>query len=408
MWIKNKYYLVLFFSAIFIVLAFYGGTVYQKSTEPSINKISNLDNKENPLGTTADFEAFWKVWNLIDEKSPDASTIDNQKRVYGAIQGLMSSLNDPYSVFFPPEEAKSFQETISGSFSGIGMEVGIKDKILTVVAPLKNTPSYKAGIKPGEKILKIDGKETNDMTVDKAISLIRGEKGTSVILTMYRDGDRKPREVTLVRDTIIIPTVETIKRDDGVFVISVYNFSANVATDFQNALKEFAQTNSDKLVIDLRGNPGGYLDAAISMASWFLPSGKTVVMEDFGNKTDKTIHRSLGYDVFENLKLVILVDEGSASASEIFAGALHDNKKALLVGEKTYGKGSVQELVPVTKDTSIKITIAKWLTPNGISISKEGIKPDYTVPITDKDVTDKVDPQMNKAVELLNSWKPIQ
>ncbi len=320
----------------------------------------------------------------------------------------MSSLNDPYSVFFPPEEAKSFQETISGSFSGIGMEVGIKDKILTVVAPLKNTPSYKAGIKPGEKILKIDGKETNDMTVDKAISLIRGEKGTSVILTMYRDGDRKPREVTLVRDTIIIPTVETIKRDDGVFVISVYNFSANVATDFQNALKEFAQTNSDKLVIDLRGNPGGYLDAAISMASWFLPSGKTVVMEDFGNKTDKTIHRSLGYDVFENLKLVILVDEGSASASEIFAGALHDNKKALLVGEKTYGKGSVQELVPVTKDTSIKITIAKWLTPNGISISKEGIKPDYTVPITDKDVTDKVDPQMNKAVELLNSWKPIQ
>lgn len=382
---------------------FYAGSLYGKSSIPSIEKVYGVENKNSPDSlTSVDFEPFWKVWNEIDEKSPDAKNIDSQARVYGAVKGLMSSLNDPYSVFFTPEESKMFNDTIAGEFGGVGMEVGIKDKILTVIAPLKDTPAYKANIKSGDKILKINNVETNDMTIDKAISLIRGQKGTSVTLNIYHEGDKKPQDVTIIRDTIVTPTIDSVMRDDGVYVISVYNFSANVAQLFKDSIQKFATSGSDKLIIDLRGNPGGYLDAAISMSSWFLPSGKTVVMEDFGDKADKQIHRSLGYDIFTNkVKIVILVDGGSASASEIMAGALHDNGKATLVGEKTYGKGSVQEVIPITKDTSAKITVAKWLTPNGISISKEGITPDVVVPITDKDVDAKIDPQMAKAIEIL-------
>jgi carboxyl-terminal processing protease len=388
-----------------LVLAgvFYAGSLYGKSSTPSIERVYGIENKNNPDSlANVDFEPFWKVWNEIDEKSPDAKKIDSQARVYGAVKGLIGSLNDPYSVFFTPEESKMFNDTIAGEFGGVGMEVGIKDKILTVIAPLKDTPAYKANIKSGDKILKIDNVETNDMTIDKAISLIRGKKGTSVTLTIYHEGDKKPQDITIVRDTITTPTIDSVLRDDGIYVISVYNFSANVAQLFKDSIQKFATSGSSKLIIDLRGNPGGYLDAAISMSSWFLPSGKTVVMEDFGDKADKQTHRSLGYDIFtDNVKIVILVDQGSASASEIFAGALHDNGKATLVGEKTYGKGSVQEVIPITKDTSAKITVAKWLTPNGISISKEGITPDVVVPITDKDVANKVDPQMAKAVEIL-------
>ena len=300
------------------------------------------------------------------------------------------------------DETKSFEEEIAGNFDGIGMEVGIKNKVLTVIAPLKDTPAYRANIKSGDKILKIDTTVTSDLSIEKAIKLIRGPKGTIVSLTIFREGNEKPEEIKITRDTINIPTLDTELRKDGIFVIKLYSFSANSANLFRNAMKQFLESGSDKLLLDLRGNPGGYLDAAVDMASWFLKGGKTIVTEDYGNSKTAEIFRSKGYDIFnDKLKFVILIDGGSASASEILAGAMQDNGRAKLVGAQSFGKGSVQEVVSITPDTILKITVAKWLTPSGVSISEKGLTPDYPVEITQKDLDAKTDPQLNKAVELL-------
>ena len=387
---------------VFFLLGIYIGTYRQAE----IDKVLSISNKEQPTTITTDFSPFWKAWNAINDKSPDARKLTDENRVYGAISGLVGSLNDPYSVFFNPEDTKSFEEDIAGSFSGIGVEVGIKNKVLTVISPLKDTPGYKAGLKSGDKILKIDKTITSDLTIEQAVKLIHGEKGTTITLTIFRDGEKESREVKIVRDIINIPTVDTVSRPDGIFIITLYSFSANSAELFRNALQEFADSKTDKLILDLRGNPGGYLDSAVSMASWFLPYGKPVVIEDYGNNKKQNIFRSAGYNIFNNdLKFVILIDRGSASASEILAGAMQDYELAKIVGEQSYGKGSVQEVVNITPDTILKITIAKWLTPLGTSISEKGLTPDYKVEFTQKDIDAKIDPQLDKAVELLTNWK---
>lgn len=391
---------VIVVAVAFFIMGAYAGYRYQ----PAINMVNGISGKETAVETKADFAPFWKVWNTINEKYPDAKGTSDQERVYGAISGLIGSLNDPYSVFFRPEEAKMFEDEISGTFSGIGVEVGIKNKILTVIAPIKDTPGYKAGLKSGDKILKIDKTITSDLTIDKAIKLIRGEKGSTVVLTIFREGEKDAREIKIVRDTINIPTLDTEIRPDGIFVIKLYSFTANSADLFREALRKFTETKGDKLILDLRGNPGGYLDAAVDISSWFLPNGKVVVTEDYGNNEKPTIYRSHGYNIFsDKLKFVILIDGGSASASEIVSGAMHDQGKAKLVGAQSYGKGSVQEVVKVTPDTILKVTVAKWLTPNGTSISKKGLTPDYVVEY--KKTGEKSDSQVDKAVEVINNWK---
>ncbi len=396
--IANVSLVIALFVFIFLVGVYVGD-----SNRPEIDKILGISNKETPIVTTqTDFSSFWKAWNTINEKYPTANKITDQNRVYGAISGLVGSLDDPYSVFFAPEEAKAFEEEIAGSFDGIGMEVGMKDKVLTVIAPLKDTPAYRANIKSGDKILKIDKKVTAGLSVEEAIKLIRGPKGTSVILTISREGLQQPKEIIIIRDTINVPTLDTEMRKDGIFEIKLYSFSANSTNLFRQAIKQFIDSGSGRLLLDLRGNPGGYLDAAVDMASWFLEGGKIIVTEDYGNNKTAEIFRSKGYDIFnDKLKFVILIDEGSASASEILAGAMQDHGKAKLVGAKTFGKGSVQEVIKITSDTILKITVAKWLTPNGASISEKGLTPDYPVEITQKDFEAKKDPQLEKAVELL-------
>ena len=391
------------FSVILLITAFFFLGIYVGTNRrPEIDKVTTLVNKETAVDTQADFSPFWKAWNAINEKSPSKDKITDQDRIYGAISGLVGSLNDPYSVFFSPEEAKAFQEEISGNFTGVGMEIGIKNKILTVVAPLKDTPAERAGIRPGDQILKIDQTTTAGLDIDKAIKLIRGEKGTTVLLTIFRDGYKEPKEFKVVRDIINIPTLDTELRPDGIFVVRLYSFSANAANLFNQAMKKFAESGSNKLLLDLRGNPGGYLDAAVDIASWFLPGGKVVVTEDYGSNQKSRVFRSRGYNILnDNLKFVILINGGSASASEIVAGAMQDHKKATLVGEQSFGKGSVQEVVDITKDTLLKITVANWLTPNGHLIHEKGLTPDYEVDFTRKDLDEKKDPQMDKAVELL-------
>jgi len=355
-----------------------------------------------------DFSPFWETWQLIDKEFVGPELPDQEKKLWRSIQGLVSSLDDPYSVFFPPKESKDFNDEISGNFEGVGMEIEIRDQVLTVVAPLKGTPAEQAGVLPEDLVLEVDGIETRDLTIGESVDLIRGEKGTEVVLTIFRESTFESLEISVIRDTIQIPVIETeVFEEEQVFVIHLYSFSANSTDLFRQALEEFAQLSVErgfnKLVIDVRNNPGGFLEASVDMASWFLPSGKIVVQEDFGGGEMGTPFRSKGYDVFtDNLKLVILVNGGSASASEILAGALSLHGKATLVGEPTFGKGSVQQLFDVTSDTSVKITVARWLLPDGTAIDKEGIVPDVEVSMTREDFEADRDPQLDKALEVLS------
>ena len=402
----NKYKIVIVF-VIFIATAFYAGLVSgQKHVgvwDENLNIINN--NQASTTGSTIDMAPFWATWKLLDEKyvpTGKATTTTAQDRVWGSVQGMTASLGDPYTIFMPPTDAKDFQTNISGNFEGVGMEIGVKNGVLSVVSPLKGSPAEKAGIKAGDNIITIDGKPATDLSADKAVSLIRGAKGTTVKITILREGVTKPLSFEIVRDVINIPTVDT-KMVGDVFVISLYNFYAEAVPDFNKALQGFVDSKKTKLVLDLRGNPGGYLDAAVDMGSWFLPSGKVIVREDAGDGQGETVYRSKGYNIFNNnLKMVILIDGGSASASEILAGALQEQGIAKLVGTKSYGKGSVQELLPVTASTSLKVTVAKWLTPNGKSISLNGLTPDVEVKISDADVKAKKDSQLDKAVEILD------
>ncbi len=371
-----------------------------------------------------DFSLFWEAWNMLDQKyvatqgaatgtasSSDPMISPNQARVYGAIRGMVGSLGDPYTVFFDPEEADQFESQIEGNFSGVGMELGIKDGFITVIAALKNTPAEKAGMRPGDKIIEIQTSEMNkgtmDMPVEEAVKLIRGPKGTRVTFTIQREGVEDTFKLSMLRDIITLPTLDSsYDRNTGIFTIKLYSFSAQSSALFRDALRDFVATGSNKLILDLRGNPGGYLDAAVDMASWFLPAGKVVVKEASGQNATEIVEVSKGYNIFtNNLRMVILIDGGSASASEILAGALSEYGIATLVGTKSFGKGSVQELVKLDKNAAIKITVAKWFTPNGVSISDGGLTPKYEVKVLPEDLEGdpktRRDRQNEKAIELL-------
>lgn len=365
-------------------------------------------NATSTAKSIVNMDPFWTVWKTLDDKfvytHADAKKITDQDKMWGAIEGLASSYGDPYTVFMPPEEAKSFASDISGNFEGVGMELAIKDKNIVVVAPIKGTPAYNAGVKKGDIIISINGTSTEGMSVEEAVSNIRGKAGTEVTISFTRIGVANPIKLTMKREVIAVPTVETEIKSD-VFVIKLYSFNALSADKFRNALRDFIDSGKYKLILDLRGNPGGYLESAVDMASWFLPLGKTVVKENFGPDIDEVIYRSKGYDIFtEKLKMYILADNGSASSAEILAGALQENGVAQIVGTRTFGKGSVQELVPITSDTALKVTIARWLTPKGNSISDNGLKPDFEVELTDKDVAAGNDPQMQRAIKLLENY----
>ncbi|MEX2014199.1 MAG: S41 family peptidase [Parcubacteria group bacterium] len=369
-------------------------------------EVAGIDNSTNGAPSSIDFAPFWKTWNLINEKYVPASStskmVTDQEKVWGAIKGLTSSLGDPYTVFFPPVESEMFESDIRGNFEGVGMEVVSRDGAITVIAPLKDSPASRAGIMAGDRIIEIDERETSSLSTEDAVQIIRGPKGTRVNLTIFREGAPEPFEIEVTRDVINIPTLSTRELPGGIFVIELYSFSAQSPNLFRAALREFILSGNDKLILDLRGNPGGFLEAAIDMASWFLPASSVVVREDFGSSRGEKIYRSKGYNIFnDDLKFVILVDRGSASASEILAGALAEHGKAILVGNKTFGKGSVQELVDITSDTSLKVTIARWLTPGGMSISQDGIEPDFLVQYGPKDREAGRDPQLEKAIEVL-------
>ena len=355
---------------------------------------------------------FWAAYQILNQNfvvTHSSSTFPTkQKQVYGAIAGLAASFGDPYTVFFPPADAQLFKEDISGSFGGAGMEIDANSKgQVVVITPLKDSPASKAGIHPGDIIRMIGTTSANGISTSDAVKLIRGPKGTPIELTIERQGETKLLTISIVRDTIQIPIINSYKRDDGIFVIELYSFSENSADLFRTALRTFVQSGSTKLILDLRGNPGGYLEAAVDMSSYFLPVGDSIVTEDFKGKQDNVVHNSRGYNIFannKNFKMAILVNQGSASASEIMSGALQQHGVAKLVGTRTFGKGSVQQLMDLGGGAQLKVTIARWLTPNGSSISDGGLQADIKADRTDDDLKNKRDPQTDAAVlYLLNN-----
>lgn len=352
-----------------------------------------------------DMEQFWDVWRALETRHPDGDAVTAEEKMWGAIQGLTSSLGDPYTVFLPPKENESLNIDLAGKFSGVGMEVGMKDGNLTVIAPLKGSPAERAGILSGDIVLKINETSVAGLDVDQAVDLIRGKEGTSVTVTIARKDLKESLEITIVREVIKIPVIETENLEkDGVFLVRFFQFGENSSKEFEKALTAFKESGSKRLVVDLRNNPGGYLSAAINISSWFLPEGKVIVSEKSKDPAEDKSYTSTGHHISGDYKLVILVNGGSASASEIMAGALQEQGVAKLVGTQTFGKGSVQELIPMNGKTALKMTVAKWYTPKGVSISEKGLTPDVVIEFdAEKYKKDKTDNQLQKAIETVKS-----
>lgn len=382
---------------IFTVGFYVGG----KAT-PSFYKISSVQNMNQPSGNV-DFNIFWDAWRQLEEKYVGRNDLDRQKMVYGAISGMVKSLGDPHTAFFTPDQSKMLEDDISGSFGGIGAEIGFKKGVLAVIAPLKGSPAEQAGILSGDKILKINDEFTQDLSLEEAVGKIRGERGTTVTLTILRDGLPEAKEYKIKRDIIKVPIIEWEKKSNGVAYIKIDNFVGEVDADFQKAAREIKASGAKKIILDLRDNPGGFLDSAIETASYFIPEGELVATEDFGNGAKKVESRSRGYRYFEKTPMVVLVNEGSASASEILAGALKDSRNITIVGKKTFGKGSVQEVVDLAQGAELKVTVARWLTPSGKSIQDAGIEPDIAIEMTADDKDKDKDPQLDKAMEIIKN-----
>lgn len=351
-----------------------------------------------------DFSLFWEAWDRLSKEYIDSSKLDTKKMIYGAISGMTDSLEDPYTAFFTPEKGKNFLEEVEGSFEGVGMEVGKRQGQIQVIAPLEGTPAQKAGLIAGDRILKIDDKFTTNMTIEEAVSYIKGPKDTEVVLTIERNGWDTPREFKIKRAVIEIPSVTWEIKNNGkedVAYIKIHHFNRNTDYKFYQAANAILKTSAKKIVLDLRNNPGGYLEISVNIAGWFLPRNQVVVIEDFGEKRKGIPFKTTGNSIFLEYPIVVLINEGTASASEILAAALREVRDAKLVGKKSFGKGSVQEMQILSDGSSLKITIAHWLTPQGLLIAEKGLDPDVEVEITEKDYEEKKDPQLDKALEIL-------
>ncbi len=404
---QNKKYVYLAIVAVAIVTAFGAGFI-SGSIEKLPHPVQGIVNREFGQPKEFDFSLFWKTWDELHNKFVDQDTLKEDKLLYGAISGMVNGAGDPYTVFFPPIETKSFKQDVDGSFGGIGAEIGKRNEFLVIIAPLEDTPAQKAGLIAGDKILKINSEPTDNITVEEAVTKIRGEVGTKVTLSILRGNDgAKIKDITIERATIKIPITKlSALKDNQIAHLSFYSFTSTAPFEFQQAATKILATTGYKgIILDLRNNPGGFLEVAVDIAGWFFNSGDLVAIEQFGKaeNNNKTEFRASGLGGLKNYSVVVLVNQGTASAAEILAGALRDNRGIKLIGEKTFGKGSVQELVNLKDGSSLKVTVAKWLTPKGVSISEHGLEPDYKVVITEQDTENKKDLQLDKAVEVLSN-----
>lgn len=407
----KKTILFIFTAGLIVIGSFYFG--YQRGIESRVNFVGGSDSANSLKPEEAnkekiDLTLFWEAWKTLKEKYVDAQKISDQDLLYGAISGLASATKDPYTVFMPPSNAQEFSEDIKGEFGGIGIEIGMRNSQLTVITPLKGTPAEKAGLKSGDYILKINNGDTAGMSIDEAVKKIRGVKGTKVKLGIFRESWKEPKDFEIIRDIIQVPTLDSKfinergqedELNGKIFYVHLYNFYEKAPLIFyQAAFKTFIHPPK-AVILDLRNNPGGYLEASVNIAGWFLNQGDVVVKEKFSSGEIQAFN-SNGLGLFRNVPVVVLLNGGSASASEILAGALRDNRSIKIVGEKSFGKGSVQEIANLKDNSLLKVTVAKWLTPRDQIIDKNGITPDYSVKITDEDTKNNKDPQLEKALEV--------
>lgn len=354
-----------------------------------------------------DFSLFWKVWDTLDAKYYDKTKLIPAQMVYGAIRGMVAGVGDPYTTFLPPDENKVVQEDLSGNFEGVGVQIGFVGSQLAVIAPLPGSPAETAGVKAGDFIIGIKDELKNidrgtvGITLPEAVEIIRGPSGSSVNLTILRNGGDRPLSLDIVRQSINVPSVSLkyVGPDEAIADIRVLKFSAETASEWDSAIIDILQKPQlAGVIVDLRNNPGGYLQGAVDLASEFLETGKTAVIEEGGNgeKQEYKVER-LGR--LRNQKVVVLVNRGSASASEILAGALRDNKGIKLIGETTFGKGTIQEPEQINGGAGLHITIAKWLTPKGTWVNEKGLKPDNE--IADNSETPE-DEQLDEAINQIS------
>jgi len=410
-WFKR---IVIFSLVLVLMIASYGSGLYTAGKneilkELARNEVVFLGNvlgtysqaKAGVLTQDVSFGLFWEVWDTLKSDYVDRGKINEKELFYGALEGMTAALGDPYTVFMDPKLSQEFEDDLSGTFEGIGAEIGIRDEILTVIAPLDDMPAKKAGLRAGDKIYAINDEPTAGISVDEAVKKIRGPRGTSVKLTISQDGMDGIEDITITRSVIVVKSLKTEYRSDKIYVIKVSNFNEDTSDLFNKAVGDILVKNPSSLILDLRNNPGGYLDTAIELASEWIEDG-VIVTEKYSDESREE-HLARGRARLKDYKTVVLVNQGSASASEIVAGALRDYGKATIVGMKTYGKGSVQSLKEFTDGSSVKVTVAKWLTPNDDSINDVGIAPDIEVDLTIEDYQASKDPQMDKAVEILQN-----
>lgn len=391
---------------LFTVMGFAAGyflSVYESYKQSPVSYIkkeviNRSDNNE--ISSEIDFNLFWQVWDTVQDNYIE-QPVNEEEMFYGALAGITASLGDPYSVYLNPELTQSFNDDINGTFEGIGAEIGVRDNRIVIIAPLPDTPAEQAGLKAGDVVLAIDGLDTTSMSLDYAVKLIRGEKDTQVKLIVSRE-DEDNQEIVITRNTIKVDSVRwEIKEQNNkkIGYIKIINFNTDTSNKFNQAITEILLKQPDGIILDLRNNPGGLLDESIQVASRFIKDD-VIAYEEFQDGNQKE-YEATGNALLENIPAVVLINQGSASASEIVAGALQDYEVATLLGEKTFGKGSVQDLKEFSDGSSLKLTVAKWLTPNKRSINEEGISPDQEVEMTKEDYENDTDPQLDKALEIL-------
>jgi carboxyl-terminal processing protease len=370
-------------------------------------QISNINTSGAPSSAEKlDFGLFWETWNKVQEKYVDREKLDTNKMFYGAIKGMVASMEDPYTFFLTPDENKKSKDDLGGKFEGIGAQLGLKENKIIVVAPLKNSPAETAGIKAGDQIVEVDGKSTEGWTLTEAVNAIRGEGGTKVKLKIARGG--ASQEYTITRATIKVDSVELTYEQSprgDIAYLRLNQFGDTTNTEWADAVNEIAKRYAageiKAMIVDVRGNPGGYLDSSVYIASEFLEKGSIIVTQEstVEGTTEYTVRRE---GKLKTIPLVVMIDEGSASASEIFAGAMRDYNRATIVGKKSFGKGSVQEALDLSGGAGLHVTVAKWILPKGEWINGKGIMPqiEVTNEIPEGNTLSRdTDAQLNRAIE---------
>ncbi|MDD3896221.1 MAG: S41 family peptidase [Candidatus Peribacteraceae bacterium] len=352
---------------------------------------------------------LWSIWRLLLAHYIHPEELKVESMLYGAVAGMVQSIGDPYSMFMTPSENKEFHESLNGTLQGIGAELTSRDGMIVIVAPIKGSPAARAGLLPEDIIVAVDGEETQGQTLQQVVGRIRGPKGTRVRLAIQREGEWATQEMEILRAEINVPSVEHERKETGsgaIGYIAINQFAEHTNKEVERVLKELKEEPLKGIILDVRFNGGGYLDRAVDLASMFLQQGKVVSVAR--REGEPETHYVYGRPIDTDTPLVILINQGSASASEILAGALQDHKRATVIGEQSFGKGTVQEIFELPGGSSLRVTVAKWLTPNGRDLSKEGVEPDIVVVRTPQDMEEERDPQLDRAIEWLLAREPLQ